>query len=224
MMKNAIRLLVLAGALLSVGAMAQTSQNWNFTFPSYYFIYTNTASVNFDFTDDTTDGTASVLTLYSAAGLSNLENCIDGLVGNISSVTANASTSSSIGTCKFKPSGVSRSGYSVDWNGLGSADGSLLVVTNASSYKVTVYADSVPAGVDYKVAAELAGNVQETDFTSIPTGQTNAVQVANQDSDYTTQYSNVYVIPLSFAAEVEPTTSATSNTITTVVTYTASAP
>ena len=227
-MKRAIKLLVLAGALLSVGALAQANQTWKFGFPSYYFIYTNTESVNFDFT--ATLGDASVVYNSNQATINNLESCIETIVNTFTNNNEpvaqqnQPTTWTSFGTCEFGPTSVTSSGYSVDWNGLGSADGSLLVVTNASSYKVTVHADSVPAGVTYKVAAAF-GDASSISFINIPVGASSASGLADDSNDYFTQYQNVYVIPLTFAAEVEPTTSATGNTATTtVVTYTASAP
>lgn len=228
MMKNAIKLLVLAGALLSVGAMAQAQQNWNFNFPTYYYVYTNTASVNFDFT--TNSASTSVVYNSNQATLNNLQTCIGNIVNGLNTSTAEpkAETTqpaswSSFGTCEFGPTSVSSSGYTVNWNGLGNADGSLLVVTNASSYQVTAYADSVPAGVTYKLAAAF-GDATSITFKTIPVGSGNATQIATDADDYYTQYRNVYAIPLTFAADVEPTLNATSGVVTTLVTYTASAP
>ncbi len=221
MMKKTLKLLVLAGALLSVGALAQANQTWQFGYPAYAFIYTNTTTVTFDLTDDVTDGTATVLTLYNAASLTNLETCIDGLVNNISSsVTAGGTPSGEIGSCTFAPSGVSRSGYTVDWSNLNDdADGSLLVVNNTGAYDISVSAASLPAGVDLMVAPELAGAVAAADFQILTTSST---FLADENSGYTTQYNGVYVVPLSFAADVDPSASATALTDYTV-TYTISA-
>ncbi|WP_457627691.1 hypothetical protein [Oceanithermus sp.] len=218
-MKNAIRLLALAGALLSVGALAQASQTWQFGYPSYAYIYTNTNTVTFDLTDDTTDGTATVLGLYDAASLSNLESCIGNLVGSLS-VTANGTPSSEIGTCTFAPSGVTRSGYTVDWSNLSDdADGSLLIVNNTGAYDISVSATSLPTGATLMVAPKLAGTVADTDFVTISTTST---FLADEVSGYNTQYNGVYVVPLSFAASIAPSTAPTSLT-TYTVTYTVSA-
>ncbi len=220
-MKNAIRLLVLAGALLSVGVLAQANQTWQFGYPSYAYIYTNTNTVTFDLTDDTTDGTATVLSLYDAASLSNLKSCIDNLVGSLSSVTANGTPSSEIGTCTFAPSGVTRSGYTVDWSNLSDdADGSLLIVNNTGAYDISVSATSLPTGASFMVAPKLAGAVADTtDFVTISTTSTFLV---DETSGYDTQYNGVYVVPLSFAASIVPSTAPTSLTSYTV-TYTVSA-
>ena len=223
-MKNAIKLLVLAGALLSVGALAQGAQNWNFNFPAFAYVYTNTSSVDFDFT---AASTATVVYAGTAgqASQANLQNCIGGLVTSSLSVTAQSTaptSPSTLGTCEFGPTSVSTSGYTVNWNGLGSADGSLLVVTNSSTYSVTVVADSLPSGVTYKVAPDF-GDASGITFTSIPTGT--AAGLATQADGLYTQYAGVYAIPLTFAADVDPTASAaTASAVTTVVTYTASAP
>ncbi len=227
MMKKAIKLLVLAGALLSVGAMAQntTTQKWNFKFPKYAYIYTNTTAVNFDFTDDTADGTASTLSLYQKAGSTNLQTCIDDFVSSLSSdLEANATSSSNIPGCDFAPSGMDKSGYTVNWGSGNTADGSLLVITNASGYTVQVKVDNtVPAGVVYKVAPKLTSAVTASDFITLSTNDTS---FASDSNDYTTQYNSVYVIPLAFAANVSPSaadTSANSSGVDSIVTYTVSA-
>ncbi|WP_287372788.1 hypothetical protein [Oceanithermus sp.] len=222
-MKNAIKLLVLAGALLSVGALAQGAQNWNFNFPAFAYVYTNTSSVDFDFTAAST-GTVAYAGAAGQASKDNLQLCIGGLVTSSLDVTAydTPQSTSSLGTCEFGPTSVSTSGYTVNWNGLGNADGSLLVVTNSSTYSVTVVADSRPSGVTYKVAPDF-GNASGITFTSIPTGT--ATGLATQADGLYTQYAGVYAIPLTFAADVDPTASAaTTSAVTTVVTYTASAP
>lgn len=232
MMKNAIRLLVLAGALMSVGVLAQSAQqNWNFTFPTYYYVYTNTTSVDFDFTATSVSSTVVYTGSHGQASLANLQACIDnavsGLVGPGTEPVAQSSapaSPASLATCEFGPTSVTSSGYTVDWNGLGSADGSLLVVTNASSYKVTAYADSVPAGVTFKVAPKFGdAPPSHSDFVEIPVGSGSAVQIASDANDYYTQYRNIYVLPLTYAADVEPNADAIAST-TTVVTYTAAAP
>ncbi|ADR35703.1 hypothetical protein [Oceanithermus profundus] len=223
-MKNAIRLLVLAGALLSVGAMAQAQQNWNFSFPVYAYVYTNTSSVDFDFTATTT-GTVVYAGAAGQASKANLQSCIGSLVTSSLSVTAQNSAPtnpSSLGSCEFGPTSVSTSGYTVNWNGLGSADGSLLVITNSSTYSVTVLADSLPSGVTYKVAPDF-GDASGIAFTNIPTGT--AAGLATHNDGLYTQYAGVYAIPLTFAADVDPTApAATTSAVTTLVTYTASAP
>ncbi len=220
MKKKTLKLLILAGALLSVGALAQANQTWQFGYPSYAYIYTNTNTVTFDLTDDTTDGTATVLSLYDAASLSNLETCIDSLVANISSVTASATPASEIGACTFAPSGVSRSGYTVDWSNLNDdADGSLLIVNNTGAFDINVSATSLPTGASFMVAPKLAGAVADTDFVTI---STTSAFLADENSGYDTQYNGVYVVPLSFAASIVPSTAPTSLT-SYAVTYTVSA-
>ena len=224
-MKNAIKLLVLAGALLSVGALAQGAQNWNFNFPAFAYVYTNTSSVDFDFTADST-GTVVYTGTAGQASKLNLQDCISGFVTSSLDVTAydTPQSTSSLGTCEFGPTSVSTSGYSVNWNGLGSADGSLLVITNSSTYSVTVEADSLPPGVTYKVAPAFGDASTSIPFTSIPTTTAGAASLADQEDDLYTQYTGVYVIPLTFAADVDPTASAATASAVTVVTYTAYAP
>jgi len=214
MMNKAIKLLVLAGALLSVGAMAAANQTWKFGFPTYAYIYTNSTEIHFDFTNDgQPSGTdASVLatanTDFPAAGLSNLETCIDGLVSDISGdVKADETASNDLGTCYFAPSGVKHEGYSVNWDNVDTTgtDGSLLVVTNSSSYVVDAKFTSMPTGVTFMIADMMASDISsENDFDSFTSSSLTVTGFANQDSDYTTQYRRTYVIPLSFAIGITP--------------------
>ena len=210
-MKRAIKLLVLAGALLSVGALAQANQTWKFGFPTYAYIYTNSTEIYFDFTDNNGDGDAtSVLSAFNAASLNNLESCIDGLVDNIGSdLVADGTAASSLGTCYFAPSGITHDGYSVDWSNVDSTgtgtDGSLLVVTNSSTYSVDVSVAGPPNGVTFLLASKMASDITgASDFTSFTSSSTSASSFADEGSDYTTQYYNAYVIPLSFAVGVTP--------------------
>ncbi len=230
MMKNAIKLLVLAGALLSVGAMAAANQTWKFGFPTYAYIYTNSTEIYFDFTTDSQpSGTdASVLGTFNTANLSNLESCIDGLVAGISgSVTADGAAGSDLGTCYFAPSGITHSGYSVDWNNVDATgtDGSLLVVTNASSYHVDVSVAAPPSGVTFLLADAMASNIADASSFGVAfnSSTTTANNFADQDSDYATQYRGTYVIPLSFAVGITPDVAA-QNLANYDMTYTISAP
>ena len=207
-MNRAIKLLVLAGALLSVGALAQANQTWKFGFPTYAYIYTNSTEIYFDFTDNSGDGDASVLSAFNAASLNNLESCIDDLVDNIGSdLVADGTATSSLGTCYFAPSGITHAGYTVNWNNVDpdGTDGSLLVVTNSSAYSVDVSVDAPPNGVTFLLASKMASAITgASDFTSFTSSSTSASSFADAGSDYTTQYYNAYVIPLSFAVGVTP--------------------
>ena len=222
MMKKAIKLLVLAGALLSVGAMAQSQdtvdQDWHFKFPKYIFVYTNTTDVYFDLTDNSADGDASVLpgnlSDYKAASLANLENCILNQLGTNPDYDTTASPNA-LNKCKFAPSGITHSGYTVTWPSGKDSDGSLLVITNAT-YTVSVEIDSTITGADLMVAPKLTTDVQETDFATL---NTNSQQIATDQDDLTTQYNGVYIIPLSFAAQIDPGLLETDSVLT--VTYTA---
>jgi len=233
MMNKAIKLLVFAGALLSLGALAQANQTWKFGFPTYAYIYTDTAEVHFDFTLDASSlppsGTdATKLTAFDAASLDALETCIDDLIANISGdLIADDSPANDLGSCYFAPSGVAHDGYSVDWSGVDSqgTDGSLIVVTNSSTYSVDVSVDAPPSSVGFMLAVDTAGNISDENdfdvtFTSASTSQSG---LANQDSDYTTQYRRVYVIPLSYAVEITPDVAA-QNLTDYDMTYTISAP
>jgi len=222
MMKKAIKLLVLAGALLSVGAMADANQTWHFSFPQYAFIYTNVSDVYFDFTNDDQDGDTNITLATSAfdnASLTNLENCINTKVSSISEVTEESSAGTdSIGDCEFARSGLERSGFTVTWNG-GDADGALLIVTNGSSYNLGVYSNAKPAGVDFEVAPAKTSS-STTGFVTVGDGQSNSASLGNQGKALPTNYANVYVVPLTFAVKVSPAAVSEATDATYTVTYT----
>lgn len=244
-MKNAIRLLVLAGALLSVGALAQAGNatNFNFNFPAYAFVFTNVDTVTFDF--DQTSGTSQLesVTGYYEASSAGLAACLDAFLESDTNNTLDGTGSYTIqtpsttsNTCNFAPTSVTKnsSAFTVDWGSTGNPDGELLVITNAGGYTVTAtFADGDgdwPSGLNIDIiagvvsGATIAGAGQNV--TSVSLGSTSTSATFNQNDDYTTQFANAYVIPQLYALQLDVMSASinTQGTVDASVTYTVTAP
>ena len=232
MMKKAIKLLVLAGALLSVGAMAAKDTTYNFYFPAYAAIYTNVTQVDFFNSSTGTEGALyqNHVSGYYEGTSAGVLDCIDDNLSTFtgSDLDVSASTSSSTNlTCNFAPNAVtsdnsfSVTGYSNAGNP--PTDGELLIITNSSTFDVSVNVSSnslqhaeiyaIPAYVDSNKA--LQGGTAD-DVTNISFDENDALS---------TQYTNAKVIPLLFYASVDvlSTDAITTTPETVVVTWTASA-
>ena len=239
-MKKAIKLLVLAGALLSVGAMAvsnNTTQTWHFGFPVYAYIFTNVSDVYFDFTNDDPDGnTETQDKKLTTAGLTGFNNCISQSIVNTAvdgktftaEATPNSDLIDAIDACTFAPSGLKDAGnFSVTWpdadgdSTAESADAAILVVTNSSTYRVDASLDSNPNGATFMIARQYSTQIQgASDFSAFDVSS-----IITDSNDLTTNYHNVYAAPLSFAVQVSTSTDAVALDNTTYkVTYTVTAP
>ena len=232
-MKKAIKLLVLAGALLSVGALAQfnKSTQFNYYFPAYAAIYTNVTQVDFF---NTTTGTEGALIANSISGYydstkNGVVACLDASSSLPTDYTVGGNATSASLYCNFAPNAVTKdqgftvSGYSNASN-TADTDGELLIITNSSTFSVgvtvsnnnitnaTVYA--IPDYIDATPA--IANNKSGQDVT--------AISFSNNDA-YSTQYSNAKVIPLLFYASVDVLNAAqVSSAQSMTVTWTVSAP
>jgi len=199
-MKKAIKLLVLAGALLSVGAMAQSSK-FNFAYPDYFYIFTNLNSETFNFfatSPGSKPGTAS--TTYGIATHDNLTACLDDLLASAPNVTASTSegTDQITGSCDFVATDTSTGSPSVDWGSTGeNAEGAIIIVTNKSSWAAAAKITTEFSQVNGYVNLQL-----RTDSNTFTTLSTSAVNVGSLNGSlsnaYYTNYKNVYAVPLQY--------------------------
>lgn len=218
MMKKAIKLLVLAGALLSVGAMAQTnqSQTWHFNFPQYMAIFSSVATVNFDFDSSIADGNTTSLPTrtYPRASASAVGSCIgdpDNGTGTGTIENVNESTWGNT-SCTFAPSDLDKN-WDVQWT-TGDSEGALITVSNITT-KVQVSVDQdPPTGFGLLVAASKTSTTEPSFLT-----------ISTTASDLATNLSaGVNFIPLTFALQIDlANAGALSSTVTRTVTYTISA-
>ncbi|WP_287417864.1 hypothetical protein [Oceanithermus sp.] len=247
-MKNAIKLLVLAGALLSVGALAQagSATNFTFSFPAYAFVFTNVETVTFDFSASATLGTSQLENVdsYYKASPTGLEACLNALLEGDTNGTLDGtgtytiqSPSTTSNTCSFAPTSIGKytGAFNVTWGGNGNPDGELLVITNAGSYTVTAtFTDDDsdwPSGLNIDIIAGVVNSGSLSSTSSISLGST-ASATFNQNDDYTTQFANAYIIPQLYALQLDVMSASintydSSNNLITVdatVTYTVAAP
>ena len=241
MMKKAIKLLVLAGALLSVGALAQfnKSTQFNYYFPAYAAIYTNVTQVDFF---NATTGTEGALVQNAISGYyhstkDGVVACLDAAAANSSAgdsssplptdYTVGGSAASASLSCNFAPNAVTKdqgftvSGYSnaasVD------TDGELLIITNSSSFTVS---EEVSGSVSDATIFAIADYVNDTPALEKGNSGKDVTSASFNNGDaYATQYSNAKVIPLLFYASVDVLNAAqVSSAQTMTVTWTVSAP
>ncbi len=234
-MKKAIKLLVLAGALLSVGALAQfnKSTQFNYYFPAYAAIYTNVTQVDFF---NATTGTEGALVQNAISGY--YHSTKDGVVACLDDSSSSLPTDYTVGgsaasaslSCNFAPNAVTKdrgftvSGYSnaasVD------TDGELLIITNSSSFTVSeTVSGSVSDATIYAIADYVKGaNGTYALAKDNPGNDVTSASFSDGDA-YDTQYSNAKVIPLLFYASVDVLNAAqVSSAQTMTVTWTVSAP
>ena len=219
-MKQAIKVLILAGALLSVGALAQSqTQTWNYNFPQFMALYSSVATVNFDFDSSIADGNTTTLPSRAyprASGLA-VDDCLGGIdpdgnpntgTGTVESVTEGSLTAS----CTFAPSDLDKN-FDVVWTS-GDAEGALITISNVAT-KIQVSVDSDPtSGITLQVANSKTS-------TSEPAFQ----DITTTDADFITALSaGIHYLPLTFALEVDITTVALSAAETRTVTYTITNP
>jgi len=226
-MKKAIKLLVLAGALLSVGAMAadNDTETWHFSFPDYIFVYSNVSDVYFDFTTNSPSHNGSSTNIPSSAlkpaSIDNVLNCINSKI-NGATLNENSSQASSGTTCTFAPSEIVGEGnFNVTWSDSGSSDGALLIATNQTISDIKVssggFQNAQPQPT-LKVLDKESSNVTQSDnFETVTSG---GVSLGTNQLKYT-QFKNIYVVPLSYALEVDLAASS-ENGDTATVTYTVS--
>jgi len=224
MMKKAIKLLVLAGALLSVGAMAagSQSQTWNFNWPQYMAIFSSVATVNFDFNDSINDGNTTTTNLptrtYPRASSDALLTCLlnmtdpDQGTGTSNVETINELTSPT--ECTFAPSDLDKN-WDVRWQS-GDSEGALITVSNIKT-KVQVKVESdLPTGFELQVAASKTSTTEPT-FQNITTSLEDLNSATNLSA-------GVNFIPLTFALKVDLSSASVQNsTVNRTVTYTISA-
>jgi len=202
MSKNAIRLIVLLGGLLTAAAGAQSTQ-FNFSYPEYFYIFTNLGSEDFDFTASapgTNPGTAS--TTYGPATQPNLTNCLDTILTSApSTVTAQNSmgTDQMTGSCSFVATDTSASGFTVSWGSTGeNPEGALLVATNKTSWaaaaRISNDFSQVASFVDLQLRTDTAT------FSTLTSSATNIGSLVGSTltNAYYTNYVNMFVIPLQY--------------------------
>jgi len=202
MMKNAIRLLVLAGALLSVGALAQSTQ-FNFSYPDYFYVFTNLASEKFDFTATAAGSNPGTATgTYGPATKNSFDSCLDTLLASApASVTAQGSMGSNqmSGSCDFVATDTTKDSFSVDWGSTGeTAEGAVLVATNKNSWAAAARIDSNFSQVANYVDLQL--RTGSSTFSTLSASATNigSLSGGSLSNAYYTNYVNIYVVPLQY--------------------------
>ncbi|XOB98743.1 hypothetical protein ACMC9I_01220 [Deinococcota bacterium DY0809b] len=212
-MKNAIRLLVLAGALLSVGALAQFSKDttFNFYFPQFAAIYTNVTQVDFF---NSTSSTVGALSANSVSGYypgtkAGVVSCLDAATTLPAAYTVGGSGGSSNLTCDFAPNAVTKDqGFSVsgytDASSTADTDGELLIITNASNFTTGVTTSgSISSATVYVIPGYVNNTPAVVEGTNGSGVQNVTVAAFNQNDAYDTQYTFAKVIPLLFYASVD---------------------
>ncbi len=223
-MKKAIKLLVLAGALLSVGAMAAESQTqtWNYNFPQFMALFSSVAIVNFDFLNNIDDGnTTSGLptSAYPRASSTALNTCLNDIdpdegTGTSTIETVNeGSLSASNTSCSFAPSDLDKN-FDVNWNS-GDSEGALIAISNVET-KIQVKVDTSPTSGIHLMVANSKTSATEPTFQEIST----------TDSDFITGLpAGINYLPLTFALKVDIANVAPiSNAEVRTVTYTITTP
>ncbi|WP_148230383.1 hypothetical protein [Marinithermus hydrothermalis] len=229
-MKRRLRLLAFGTVLAAMGAMAQSSTDFNFSFPQYAFVYTNLSSVDFDFT--ASGSGANPGQAPAADGVAtqpNLEACIESILSTTvssGSFTANdtaAGTTAFGGSCTFAPTNVTRSGFTVDWGGLASPDGSLLVVTNMSTWAAKASLDAANPFATGGLTLQVYDGTNYQNVTTTPVNV--GVMNGTRTNAFYTQYANAYVVPLTYQLVLDDPIglSPTTNDSATVI-YTVGAP
>ena len=228
-MKKAIKLLVLAGALLSVGAMAAKTTTFNFKFPQYLYVYTNLTSEDFDFTASSTGNHPGTYGNTAIATEANLKTCMENL-SLPSSVTAQTSAGTSAistGSCDFVATDTTKnSDFSVDWGSTGeNPDGALLVLTNVSDWSakatITSAFSNVDSYVTLKVRTDSNGTLSNLSSSATTVGSKSGTTLTNA---YYTNYINAYVVPLQFVLTLDNPFAIPEGNDTAVVTYSVSSP
>jgi len=210
MMKKAIKILVLAGALLSVGALAQFSKQtqFNYYFPAYAAIYTNVTQVDFF---NATTGTEGALIQNGISGYyhstaDGVVACLDASTSSLpTDYTVNGTASSASLSCNFAPNAVTKDqGFSVSGypsaSSTADTDGELLVITNSSTFTVDVDVTGTADATIYAIPDYINDTPAIANGYS---GQDVTGASFTQDYAYSTQYSNAKVIPLLFYASVD---------------------
>ncbi len=240
MRKKLLAASVLAGSVILGGIAAAASSNFNFQFPAYAYVYTNVGTVDFNFAatgSGTRPGQLSKLSSspIKVADEADLQTCMSGLITGSSSITASttaATGANALGpaTCTFSPTNVTESGYTVGWPTGDATDGSVLLVTNASTFHVTATAGTFDGGITQQPTLSVTpGLVKNGGIgglgspASVPL-TASGVTLGSNSNAFFTSYSNVFIIPLLWKMSINPTAYNQTASTTATVTYTGFAP
>lgn len=233
---------VLAGSVVLGGiaaAASSTTSTFNFNFPAYAYVYTNVGTVDFDFAaagSGTHPGQLSTLTssgVVKVATADDLQACMSGLVTGNPTIPASATAATGANalgpaTCNFSPTNVTESGYTVGWPSGDATDGSVLLVTNTSTFHVKVVVGAFSGITQQPVLSVTPGLVKNGGIGGLGSPASMAltasgVQLGSSNAFFTS-YSNVRVIPVLWEMSINPTAYDQTASTSATVTYTGIAP
>ena len=197
-MKTTVRILILAGALLSVGALAQSkTQEWNYNFPQFMALFSSVATVNFDFDGSIADGNTTTNLperAYLRASADAVTDCLSDIDPDNGTGTNNVETvdeGSFTASCTFAPSDLDKN-FDVNWSS-GDAEGALITLSNVTTkIQISVSADPT-SGIILQVANSKTSTT-EPSFDNITTTATDFI---------TDLPAGIHLLPLTFALEVD---------------------
>ncbi len=217
-MKTTVRILILAGALLSAGALAQSkTQTWNYNFPQFMALFSSVATVNFDFDGSIADGNTTTnlpARTYPRASSGAVTTCLSGIDpdnGTGTNTVETVNEGSLTASCTFAPSDLDKN-FDVVWSS-GDAEGALITISNVTT-KIQISVDTDPTSGIILQVANSKTSTSEPSFDNITTTAT----------DFITGLSaGIHFLPLTFALEVDLTSVLLSSPETRTVTYTIAA-
>jgi len=211
--KHTLKIFILLSVsfLGSYGAFAQTTTNVVINYPFYLYAYNNLESVTFDFTDNTSvapgqaDSDTVATKTASVASIANYTTCLEASIPN-TALTQTATQGADAGfgtssatTCSFAPSEVTNySNFSVTAAST-DADGWLLVVTNSTDWSV-----DANISTSFSNFSNSKLHVSPDFGTSYTNVLAAATDLGDQDDFYRTNRRRHYVLPLTFALELDP--------------------
>ena len=213
-LKHVLKLFLVlsAGLLGSSNTFAQNNTtDVIINYPFYLYAYNNLESVTFDFINDTAaaageaNGDTVAGNTASVAGISSYTTCLEASIPSTAlTQTAVQGSDASFGTsgattCSFAPSEVANySNFAVTAAGT-DADGWLLVVTNSTDWSVD--ANISTAFTNFSNSKIHLSPDFGASYTNITAA---AVDLGNDDDFYRTDRRRHYVLPLTYALELDP--------------------
>ncbi len=213
-MKYTLKLFLILATCLLGGSTTFAQNNTTdviINYPFYLYAYNNLEAVTFDFVDDTaaTAGQANGDTVAgdtaSIAGITSYTACLEASIpATPLTQTATKGPDANFGTsaattCSFAPSEVKNYGNFAVTADSDDADGWLMVVTNSTDW-------SVDANISTAFTTFSNSKIHlSPDFGASYTNITGAAtDLGDQDDFYRTNRRRHYVLPLTYALELDP--------------------
>lgn len=212
-MKRTLKLLVLLSACIvgSNFSLAQTNTDVIINYPFYLYAYNNLESVTFDFVDDTATaagqavGDSVASDTVTVAGITEYTDCLEASIPDtpltqIATQGPDANFGTTTATnCSFAPSEVTNYGNFAVSTSTDDADGWLLVVTNSTKWSVDANISTTFTNFSNSkihVSPDFGSN-----YINVLAA---ATDLGDQDDFYRTNRRRHYVLPLTYALELDP--------------------